>query len=100
MELDLLTTNRIAEATQSIQGKHATLVLPWGSRLPFVKEGGEWKFDYFRLPGVLPAKQYARFAAGRNRVLTNAAVALENGDYSNIDEAYSGLQERLRNVPR
>ncbi len=94
--LDILDTNRISQATETIQGNRAVLTAPWGSRLPFVAEQREWKLDFFMLPGVQSAARYRITAEKRNRALAAVARELQMGSYNNIQEAYASIQRELK----
>jgi RNA polymerase sigma factor (sigma-70 family) len=94
--MDLLDTNRIRATTQSIRGQQATLVLPWGSRLPFLKQNGEWKLDFFRLPGMPAAAQYRISTAQRNQAIEAVTSEMASGTYTNISQTYRALQQRLK----
>jgi RNA polymerase sigma factor (sigma-70 family) len=94
--LDLLDTNRIRTATESIQGKQASLLLPWGTRLPFVRDRGQWKLDYFKLPGMTAPAQYQINARQRNRAIETLQSEIETGTCTNILEAYQLLQQKLK----
>jgi RNA polymerase sigma factor (sigma-70 family) len=94
--MDLLDTNRVRATTQSIQGQQATLVLPWGSRLPFLQQNGEWKLDFFRLPGMPSAAQYRIRTAQRNQAIEAVTSEIGNGSYTNISQSYRALQQKLK----
>ena len=94
--LDVLDTSRIQEATESIQGNRGTLVLPWGSRLPFVKERGDWKLDYFALPGINSPARYRLRAAQRNSAIRTVTTHIQTRSYADMKQAYNALQQELK----
>jgi hypothetical protein len=88
---DLFDTNQIAMVTVATTGTTATLRTPWGSQLPFVREGAEWKMDYFRLPGLAQAEDYRRSVDRANIVIGKVTQALLDEKYKDLREAYRDL---------
>lgn len=88
---DLFDTNQIALATVQTSGRTATLRTPWGSQLPFVRQGNDWKMDYFRLPGLAQAEDYRRSVERRNAVVGDVTQSLLDHKYKEIREAYRDI---------
>lgn len=98
--LDLLETNRLARATESIAGNKSTLVLPWGPRLPFVWDAGAWKLDYFRLPTVPSPDHYRSIVAKQNQVIEKAAAEIDSGHWHDINAGFASLRQQWQLVSR
>jgi RNA polymerase sigma factor (sigma-70 family) len=94
--LDVVDANRLSKATESIQGKQAVVVAPWGSRLPFVRQQREWKLDYFKLPGISTPVRYGITAAQRNGAIAALAREVQAGIYLDVDQAYDSIQQKLK----
>lgn len=91
---DSFDTNQIALATVARRGRTATLRTPWGSQLPFVRVGNEWKMDYFRLPGMAKVEDYRRSAEPANVVIGTVVEGVAAGKYEDIREAYRDVGGR------
>ncbi len=94
--LDLFDTNEIAHATQMTTAGQTVLVLPWGSRLPFIRESGQWKLDFFRLPGMPAPETYAAMTKRRSLAIQAFSADLKSGVHTNIREACDALESRLK----
>jgi RNA polymerase sigma factor (sigma-70 family) len=86
--LDMVDTSRLAGAAEVIDGDEGILMTPWGSRLPFIKRSGEWKFNYFAMPGMAPPSAYRLSAANRQRVLAGIIAEVESGRHASVESVY------------
>jgi len=96
--LDMFDANRLTEATELIQGNKAIVTAPWGSQLPFVKVQREWKLDYFKLPGISNPARYGISAAKRNSAIQAVAREVETGSYTDLQQAYNSIQQKLKRM--
>jgi RNA polymerase sigma factor (sigma-70 family) len=98
--LDFLDPSRLAASTELIQGTNATLQLPWGPRLPFVRESGSWKLATFRIPNIPPPAHYQKMLAAQNAIIANAMVEIEAGRWTEVNECFEAIRQRWQLIPR
>jgi RNA polymerase sigma factor (sigma-70 family) len=98
--LDFLDPNRLAASTELIQGTNATLQLPWGPRLPFIRETGSWKLALFRIPNIPPPATYRKMLAEQKQITENAVIEIEAARWMDINECFESIRQRWQLIRR